>query len=142
MKRGGIFLRRLLIIYTPDDNIKKMAEGLKKGVEEAEFQVVMVNTAYNRTGISFAPFNIAAAESPTKEIFRGKIDSSLAKFFSQFKLTPGQEAAAFAAPRFFAAGKALKNVMPLLEKEGCAVKIFFEAKDYKTAVKFGRDLKL
>ncbi len=142
MKKGGIFLQHLLIIYTPDDNIKKMAEGLKKGAEEAEFQVDMVNTADNRAGVSFSPYDLVAVGSPTKGIFRGKIDSSLAEFFSRSKRTLGQETVAFVTPRFFAAGKALKNVMSLLEKEGCVVKNFFEAKDYETAVKFGRNLKI
>ncbi|MGM0602150.1 MAG: flavodoxin family protein [Bacillota bacterium] len=135
-------MQRLLIIYTPDDNLKKMAEGLKTGAEEAGFQVDMVNTADDGTGVSFFPYDLIAAGSPTKGIFRGKIDSSLGEFLSKSKRTLGKEAVAFVTPGFFATRKALKNVMSLLEKEGCVVKNFFEAKDYETSVKFGENLKL
>ena len=135
-------MQRLLIIHTPDADLKDIASGIKEGAEAQGVRVDMKNTKDIGTGISFYHYDLIAAGSPTKGIFKGKIDKSLNKFLSEAKRTGGAEAVAFVKPRFFATNKALKKVMAALEAQGCIVKNFKALSDHRSAVEFGKNIKI
>lgn len=135
-------MQRLLIIHTPDADLKEIAEGIKEGAESQGFRVDIKNTKDIGNGVSFYPYDRILAGSPTKGIFRGKIDQSLNKFLSESKRTVGKEAVAYVKPRFFATNKALKKVMSALEAQGCIVKNFKAIKDHQSAVEFGKNIKI
>lgn len=133
-------MQRLLIIYTPDDDLEEIAEGLKEGAEANGFRVDLKNAKDIGNGISFYPYDLILAGSPTRGIFKGKIDESLNKFLSEAKRTVGKDAVAYVKPRFFATNKALKKVMAALESQGCIVKNFTAIKNRQSAVEFGKNL--
>lgn len=133
-------MQRLLIIYTPDDDLEEIAEGLKEGAEANGYRVDLKNTKDIGNGISFYPYDLVLAGSPTRGIFKGKIDESLNKFLSEAKRTVGKDAVAYVKPRFFATNKALKKVMAALESQGCIVKNFKAIKNRQSAVEFGKNL--
>ena len=133
-------MQRLLIIYTPDDDLEEIAEGLREGAEANGFRVDLKNTKDIGNGVSFYPYDLILAGSPTRGIFRGKIDESLNKFLSESKRTVGKDAVAYVKPRFFATNKALKKVMAALESQGCIVKNFKAIKNRQSAVEFGKNL--
>ena len=135
-------MQRLLIIYTPDAGLKEIADGIKAGAESQGFRVDMKNAKDIGNGVSFYPYDLIAAGSPTKGIFKGKIDKSLNKFLAEAKRTVGSDAVAYVKPRFFATNKALKKVMAVLESQGCIVKNFKAIKDYRSAVEFGKNIKI
>ena len=135
-------MQRLLVIHTPDDDLKDIAEGIKEGAESQGFRVDIKNTNDIGNGVSFYPYDLILAGSPTKGIFRGKIDQSLNKFLSEAKRTVGKEAVAYVKPRFFATNKALKKVMSALESQGCIVKNFKAIKNHQSAVEFGKNIKI
>ncbi|SFL17285.1 hypothetical protein [Halanaerobium salsuginis] len=135
-------MQRLLIIHTPDQDLTDIAEGIKQGAETQGFRVDLKNTKDLGSGISFYPYDLILAGSPTQGIFRGKIDDSLARFLSEAKRTGGKDAVAFVKPRFFATNKALKKVMSALETQGCIVKNFRAIKNHQSAVEFGKNIKL
>ena len=142
IKKGGLSVQRLLIIYTPDSDFKDIAEGIKEGAETQGFRVDIKNTKDISNGVSFYPYDLILAGSPTKGIFKGKIDQSLNKFLAEAKRTVGKDAVAFVKPRFFATNKALKKVMAALEEQGCIVKNFKAIKDHQSAVEFGKNIKI
>ena len=135
-------MQRLLIIHTPDADLKGIAEGIKEGAESQGFRVDIKNTKDIGNGVSFYPYDLILAGSPTKGIFRGKIDQSLNKFLSESKRTVGKDVVAYVKPRFFATNKALKKVMSALESQGCIVKNFKAIKDQQSAVEFGKNIKI
>lgn len=135
-------MQRLLIIHTPDADLKDIAEGIKEGAESQGFRVDIKNTKDVGSGISFYPYDLILAGSPTKGIFRGKIDDSLNSFLSEAKRTAGKDAVAYVKPRFFATNKALKKVMAALESQGCIVKNFKAIKNHQSAVEFGKNIKI
>lgn len=135
-------MQRLLIIYTPDADLKDIAEGIKEGAETQGFRVDMKNTKDIGNGVSFYPYDLVAAGSPTKGIFKGEIDKSLNKFLSESKRTVGSDAVAYVKPRLFATNKALKKVMAALESQGLIVKNFKAIKDHQSAVEFGKNIKI
>ncbi|ADQ13853.1 response regulator transcription factor [Halanaerobium hydrogeniformans] len=135
-------MQRILIIHTPDDDLKEIAEGIKEGAEKQGFRVELKNTADGAGGVSFYPYDLVIAGSPTLGIFKGKIDNSLRKFLKDVKRTTGQNAYAYVKPRFFASRKALKEVMAALEEQGCIVKNFKAIKDHQSAVEFGKSIKI
>lgn len=135
-------MQRLLIIHTPDADLKDIAEGIKEGAEAQGFRVDIKNTNDIGNGVSFYPYDLILAGSPTKGIFRGKIDQSLNKFLSEAKRTVGKDTVAFVKPRFFATNKALKKVMSALESQGCIVKNFKAIKDHQSAVEFGKNINI
>ncbi|MFN2340752.1 MAG: DNA-binding response regulator [Halanaerobium sp.] len=135
-------MQRLLIIHTPDADLKEIAEGIKEGAESQGFRVDIKNTKDIGNGVSFYPYDQILAGSPTKGIFRGEIDQSLNKFLSESKRTVGKDAVAYVKPRFFATNKALKKVMSALEAQGCIVKNFKAIKDHQSAVEFGKNIKI
>ena len=142
IKKGGLLVQRLLIIHTPDADLKDIAEGIKEGAETQGFRVDMKNTKDIGNGISFYPYDLIVAGSPTKGIFKGKIDKSLNKFLSESKRTVGSDAVAYVKPRLFATNKALKKVMAALESQGCIVKNFKAIKNHQSAVEFGKNIKI
>jgi len=142
IKKGELSVQRLLIIYTPDDDLEEIAKGIKAGAKSQGFRVDMKNTKDIGTGLSFYPYDLIAAGSPTKGIFKGKIDNSLNKFLAEAKRTGGKDAIAYVKPRFFATNKALKKVMAALESQGCIVKNFKAIKDHRSAVEFGKNIKI
>lgn len=135
-------MQRLLIIHTPDDDLKEIAEGIKEGAESQDFRVDLRNTADMGNIVSFFAYDLVVAGSQTKGIFKGKIDSSLKKFLTNAKRTTGQEAVAYVKPRFFATNKALKKVMSALEKQGAIVRNFKAIKNRKAGIEFGKNLKV
>lgn len=135
-------MQRLLIIYSPDADLKQLAEGIKEGAESQGFRVDLKNTKNMGSGVSFYPYDLILAGSPTKGIFKGEIDDSLKTFLSNAKRTVGQDAVAYVKPRFFATNKALKKIMAALEAQGCIVKNFKSIKDYQSALEFGKNLKI
>lgn len=135
-------MQRLLIIHTPDADLKDIAEGIKEGAESKGFRVDLKSTQDIGSGVSFYPYDLILAGSPTEGIFRGKIDQSLNKFLSEAKRTVGKDAVAYVKPRFFATNKALKKVMAALESQGCIVKNFKAIKNYQSAVEFGKNIKI
>jgi menaquinone-dependent protoporphyrinogen IX oxidase len=135
-------VQRLLIIHTPDADLKDIAEGIKEGAESKGFRVDIKNTNDVGNGVSFYPYDLILAGSPTKGIFRGKIDESLSSFLSEAKRTVGKDAVAYVKPRFFATNKALKKVMAALESQGCIVKNFKAIKNHQSAVEFGKNIKI
>jgi hypothetical protein len=139
---GGLNLQRILIIHTPDEDIKDIAAGIKEGAESRGFRTELKNTADTGNNVSFYPYDLVIAGSPTLGIFKGKIDNSLNKFLADCKRTVGQETYAFVKPRFFATNKALKSVMAALEAQGCIVKNFKALSDHSSAVEFGKSIKI
>ena len=135
-------MQRLLIIHTPDADLKDIAEGIKEGAESQGFRVDIKNTKDVGSGVSFYPYDLILAGSPTRGIFRGKIDESLNSFLSQAKRTVGKDAVAYVKPRFFATNKALKKVMAALESQGCIVKNFKAIKNHQSAVEFGKNINI
>ncbi|RCW60901.1 MULTISPECIES: hypothetical protein [Halanaerobium] len=135
-------MQRLLIIHTPDADLKDIAEGIKEGAESQGFRVDIKNTKDVGNGVSFYPYDLILAGSPTRGIFRGKIDESLSSFLSKAKRTVGKDAVAYVKPRFFATNKALKKVMAALESQGCIVKNFKAIKNHQSAVEFGKNIKI
>ena len=135
-------MQRLLVIHTPDADLKDIAEGIKEGAETQGFRVDIKNTKDIGNGVSFYPYDLILAGSPTKGIFRGRIDQSLNKFLSEAKRTVGKDAVAYVKPRFFATTKALKKVMSSLESQGCIVKNFKSIKNHQSAVEFGKNIKI
>jgi hypothetical protein len=140
--REDLNLQRILIIHTPDKDIKDIAEGIKEGVESNNIRAELRNTADTGNTVSFYPYDLVVAGSPTLGIFKGKIDNSLNKFLADAKRTVGQEAYAFVKPRFFATNKALKSVMAALEAQGCIVKNFKALSDHNSAVEFGKSINI
>lgn len=135
-------MQRLLIIHTPDAELKEIATGIKEGAESQGFRVDMKNTRDIGRGVSFYQYDLIAAGSLTKGIFKAKIDKSLNKFLAEAKRTVGSNAIAYVKPRFFATNKALKKVMAALESQGCIVKNFKALKDHQSAVEFGKSIKI
>ncbi len=135
-------MQRLLIIHTPDADLKDIADGIKEGAESKGFRVDIKSTKDIGSGVSFYPYDLILAGSPTEGIFRGKIDQSLNKFLSEAKRTVGKDAVAYVKPRFFATNKALKKVMAALESQGCIVKNFKAIKNHQSAVEFGKNIKI
>ncbi len=135
-------MQRLLIIHTPDADLKDIADGIKEGAESKGFRVDIKSTKDIGSGVSFYPYDLILAGSPTEGIFRGKIDQSLNKFLSEAKRTVGKDAVAYVKPRFFATNKALKKVMSALESQGCIVKNFKAIKNHQSAVEFGKNIKI
>ncbi len=135
-------MQRILIIHTPDDEIKDIAEGIKEGAEAEGFRAELKNTADTGNTVSFYPYDLVIAGSPTHGIFKGKIDNSLKEYLSDSKRTVGQDAVAFVKPRLFATNKALKKVMAALEAQGCIVKNFKAISNHQEAVEFGKNIKL
>ena len=135
-------MERILIIHTPDQEIKKLAEGIKEGAESRGFRVDLKNTADKGNTVSFYPYKLVVAGSSISGIFKGKIDSSLKEYLSDSKRTVGQNAVAFVKPHFFAANSGLKKVMAALEAQGCIVKNFKALSNYQAAVEFGKNIKL
>lgn len=135
-------MQRLLIIHTPDADLKDIAEGIREGAESQGFRVDLKSTNDIGNGVSFYPYDLVIAGSPTEGIFRGKIDQSLNKFLSEAKRTVGKDAVAYVKPRFFATNKALKKVMSALESQGCIVKNFKAIKNHQSAVEFGKNIKI
>lgn len=142
IKKGGLSVQRLLIIHTPDADLKEIAEGIKEGAKAQGFRVDIKNAKDIGSGISFYPYDLIVAGSPTKGIFKGKIDKKLNSFLSEAKRTAGKDAVAFVKPRFFATNKALKKVMAALESQGCIVKNFKALKNRKAGVEFGKNIKI
>lgn len=140
--REDLNLQRILIIHTPDKDIKDIAEGIKEGAEAQGFKVDIKNTKDIGNGVSFYPYDLVLAGSPTEGIFRGKIDQSLNRFLSEAKRTVGKDAVAFVKPRFFATNKALKKVMAALESQGCIVKNFKAIKNHQSGVEFGKNINI
>jgi len=139
--RGGI-LQKVLIIYSTEGDLKKIAEGIAQGARQKGYEVELFDTGYSGRPISFYKYDLVVAGAPTQGIFRGKIPSDLSKFLKDCKRTTGQEAMAFVTPRFFATNKALKKVMGELEKLGCIVKDFRTIKNEKEAKEFGNSFNL
>lgn len=135
-------MQRLLIIHTPDADLKEIAAGIKEGAEAQGIKVDLKNTKDTAQGISFYAYDLILAGSSTKGIFRAEIDDSLSNFLSEAKRTAGKDAVAYVKPHFFATNKALKKVMAALETQGCIVKNFKSIKNYSSAVEFGKNLKL
>lgn len=135
-------MQKILIIYSREGNLKKLAESIAKGAEESGFQVDLQNSEHSGRPISFFPYDLVIAGAPTLGIFRGSIPSDIKNIFKECKRTGGQEAMAFVTPRFFATNKALKKLMGELEKLGCIVKDFRTLKNEEKAFDFGKSLKL
>jgi len=133
-------LQRLLIIYSQEGNLKEIADGIKLGAEKDGYRVDLVSTGDTARKISFHPYDLVVVGSPTKGIFRGKIDEDLREFLGDCRRTMGTTAAAFVTPRFFATTKALRQVMGVLEKQGCVVNNFAALKNRQESIKFGGNL--
>lgn len=135
-------MQRLLIIHTPDAELKTIAEAIKKGAEAQGFRVDLKNTKDKGTGVSFYPYDLILAGSSSSGIFKPKIDPSLKSFLADAKRTTGKDAVAFVKPHFFVTNKALKKVMAVLEKQGCIVKNFKALKNEESAIKFGENINI
>lgn len=135
-------MQSLLVIYTPASDLKKIAEGIKKGAESQGFKVDIKNTKEIERVISLHPYDLVLAGSKAEGIFASDIDSSLKDFLAEAKRTQGRDAFAFVKPYFFATNKTLKKIMAVLESEGCIVKNFKRLKNYHSAVEFGKNIKI
>lgn len=142
IKKGGLLVQRLLIIHTPDPELKTIAEAIKKGAESQGLRVDLKNTKDRGTGVSFYPYDLILAGSSVSGFLKAKLDNSLASFLADAKRTTGKDAVAFVKPHFFVTNKALKKVMAALEAQGCIVKNFKALKNQDSAVKFGENINI
>lgn len=135
-------MKKILVIYLENGSLKEIAEGIKKGAETEGLEVDLISTETASNSISFYPYDLAVVGSPTRGIFRGKAAGDLISFFKKCKNTMGQKTVAFVTPRFFATGKALKDLMNKMEQNlGSVVIDFKKLKKEKDGLKFGKSLK-
>ena len=131
-------MKKILIIHSLEGNLDEIVGGIKQGAENAGHRVEVVNPENRKSVISFHPYDLVLAGSPTRGIFRGSIATDIIDILKDCKRTAGQRAAAFVTPSFFATTKALKKLMAQLEKQGCIVNDFSSLKNKQQAVEFGR----
>ena len=117
-------------------------QGIKEGAEKGGGEVDIINTDTTQNSISFYPYDLVIVGSPSRGIFRGSAASDLEPLFKKCKSTMGQKTIAFVTPRFFATGKALKDLMNKLEQKlGCVIIDFQRFKKEKDGIEFGKELK-
>lgn len=133
-------MQKILIIHSEEGNIKEIARGIAEGARGNGHQVDLISTGERSKMVTFFPYDLILAGSPTRGFFKGKIAGDIGPFLSECKRTAGKTAIAFVTPRAFATTKALKLLMGELEKLGCIVKNFTSLKNRKEAVSFGQQL--
>ncbi len=133
-------MKKLLVIYSREGDLRKIAEGIKEGAEQNGYQVDLQNTERQSRPLNFHPYDLVVVGSPTHGFFRGSIAEDLPGFLKDCKRTQGQEVVVFVTPSFFATTRALKKLMSELEKLGCIVNDFRSLSGHTQGVDFGRKL--
>ena len=133
-------MKKILILHSIAGNMAQIASGIKEGAENGGHRVEVMTPENKKSVISFHPYDLVLAGSPTRGFFRGNIATDVIDLLKKCKRTEGQQAAAFVTPRFFATTGALKKLMAQLEKQGCIVNNFTSLKNRQQAVEFGRNM--
>ncbi|NLM96743.1 MAG: flavodoxin family protein [Halanaerobiaceae bacterium] len=133
-------MKKVLIIYSSEGNLKEIAEGIAEGARKNAYQVDLISTREQGKVVSFFPYDVVLVGSPAYGVIKGKIAPDIPPFLSQCKRTAGKEAIAFVSPKGMATDKALKVLMAELEKLGCFVNNFTALKSRQSAVAFGEQL--
>lgn len=133
-------MQKILIIHSINGKLDEIAGGIAEGLRHNGHQVDILSTAYKERPVTFHPYDLVLAGSPTRGIFKGKVSEDIPPFLKKCKRTAGQKTIAFVTPRFFATTRALRSLMAELEKLGCIVYNFSSLKNRQQAVKFGESL--
>ena len=132
---------KILLVYSTEGNIEDYAKSLKKGIESNGHTVVMQSVNNGGSVVSCHGYDILIIGSPIKGVFGGKIASDIRPFLETLKRIEGKDSIAFADRKLFGTDKAIRNLMEMMESQGCIVKDFQGFRSTQDAYKFGIKIK-
>lgn len=132
---------RALILYSKEGRLEELAKGLANVLQKGNCQVRLMEAEPKAsTPISGAPYDLVILGSPSLGFFGGKIADDLVATSTRLSRLEGKKAAAFVKAKLFGAGKSLKAVMALLEKQGAMVEDFAALQGQQDIENFGQRL--
>ena len=132
---------RILILYSKEGRVGALAQGLAGVLKKSNCQVQLMQAEpQGSSPISGASYDLVVLGSPTLGFFGGKIAEDLVATSARLSRLEGRKAAAFVSGRLFGAGKSLKAVMGLLEKQGAMVEDFATLHGQSDIEAFGQRL--
>jgi menaquinone-dependent protoporphyrinogen IX oxidase len=132
---------RALILYSKEGRLGELAKGLSGVLRKGNCHVQLMEAEPQASNpISGAPYDLVILGSPTLGFFGGKIAEDLVTTSARLTRLEGKKAAAFVSAKLFGAGKSLKAVMALLEKQGAMVEDFATLQSQQDIEKFGQRL--
>lgn len=131
---------KILMVYSEKWTDLAQIEALKKGLESNGHQVMIKTTRDRDEMISCFPYDLLLVGSPIVGL-KGQIAEDLPPFLKTIKRMEGQEAMAFVKRKFIGTDKALRQLMNLMEAQGCIVKDFSDFRSSQDAYKFGAQIR-
>lgn len=132
---------RALIIYCGEKTIRGIAQEIARGLSGVGCKVDILEADLRGSDpISTAPYDIVCVGGPVVGRFGGQIPKELEVTLKRCTRTEGRQAAAFVRPGLFGTGKALRNLMGLLEAQGMQVRDFASLTNAASARNFGQRL--
>lgn len=132
---------RALIVYAADKRLESLAKGVERGLAQAGFKVDL--RAAERSGstpISVAAYDVVCVGSPVLGFWGGQVAQEVDATLKRCTRLEGKQAAAFVTPKLIGAGKALRRLMGLLERQGAWVQDFAVIGREAEGEAFGRRL--
>jgi menaquinone-dependent protoporphyrinogen IX oxidase len=126
-------MKRVLIVYSTQKNLKELAEGLKEGFEQKGAKVDLEEAGRRERPLSLSKYDLTLFGSPVIGFFGGQVDNSIREFLKNCKGTAGQKTIAFVNSSLLGTSKSLKKLMKQLENKGCLVKDFRSFKNSEVA---------
>ena len=100
----------------PSDCVRSLVKGMESMGHRVDIVDIWTEDGYKLPGYEY----IAVAAEPVS-VFSGKINTNIAKMLAAGSSLVGKKSAAFVKKTGLFSGRALANVMKLMEKEGMIV---------------------
>ena len=131
---------RALIIYSSAPKVALLAQGVADGLEKAGARVQLLEARLGSDAIIAAPYDLICVGSPVVGTFGGRIAEDVDASIKRTSRLEGKQAAVFVTGGLFGAGKSLRQLMSLLERQGAWVQDFAKLSSKAEAGEFGRRL--
>lgn len=134
-------MKRAIVIYAGSGRVARLAESIAEAMRAGEFDVTMRAAEARPQGvIPLASYDVVCVGASVTSLFGGRLPDSIDATLRQCSRIEGKPVGAFVLPGILGTGKALKQLMGILERQGALVQDFAAIRHKDEALAFGRRL--